>query len=101
MCAMSWIQSVNGGCVISVRVTPRASKNQVQGVLGDALKIRLQAPPVDGKANEALVHFLADTLGWPARNIDLLSGETSRNKRLMLHGLDVAEAHSRLKITGG
>ena len=96
---MSWIQQAVGGCVICVRVIPRASKNQIQGVLGDALKIRLQAPPVEGKANEALVRFLADTLRLPARNIGLLSGATGRNKRLRLEGLDVAEACSRLNVS--
>ena len=86
--------------MVNVRVIPRASKNQIQGVLGDALKIRLQAPPVDGKANDALVRFLADTLRLPARNISLLSGETGRNKRVLLIGLDEAEARARLNITG-
>lgn len=85
--------------MICVRVIPRASKNQIQGVLGDALKIRLQAPPVEGKANEALVRFLADTLRLPARNIGLLSGATGRNKRLRLEGLDVVEACSRLNVS--
>ena len=99
MRSMSWIQQAAGGCVICVRVIPRASKNQIQGVLGDALKIRLQAPPVEGKANEALVRFLADTLSLPARNIGLLSGATGRNKRLRLEGLDVAEACSRLNVS--
>ena len=99
MSFMSWIQSASGGCAVNVRVIPRASKNQIQGVLGDALKIRLQAPPVDGKANEALVRFLADTLSIPARSISLLSGETGRNKRLLLMGLNEEDARARLNIT--
>ena len=99
MSLMSWIQSTAGGCVVNVRVIPRASKNQIQGVLGDALKIRLQAPPADGKANEALVQFLAEILKWPARKISLLSGETGRNKRVLLVGMDAAAAYVCLKIT--
>jgi len=95
---MSWIQPVAGGCVVNVRIIPRASKNQIQGVLGDALKIRLQAPPVDGKANDALVRFLSDTLEFPVRNILVLSGKTGRNKRILLSGLDAAEANSRLDV---
>ena len=95
---VSWIQPAAGGCVVNVRIIPRASKNQVQGVLGDALKIRLQAPPVDGKANDALVRFLADSLDLPARNIRLLSGETARNKRVLLSGLDEVEARARLSV---
>jgi uncharacterized protein len=97
---MSWIQPAGGGCVVNVRVIPRASKNQIQGVLGDSLKVRLQAPPVDGKANDALVRFLADTLGLPVRNISLLSGETGRNKRVLLNGLDETEARARLNTSG-
>ena len=100
MSCMSWIQPATGGCVVNVRVIPRASKNQIQGVLSDALKIRLQAPPVDGKANDALVRFLADTFSLPTRDISLLSGETGRNKRVLLSGLDEAEARARLNITG-
>ena len=95
---VSWIQPAAGGCVVNARIIPRASKNQIQGVLGDALKIRLQAPPVDGKANDALVRFLADTLDLPARNISLLSGETARNKRVLLSGLDEVEARARLSV---
>ena len=100
MTLMSWIQSTAGGCVVNVRVIPRASKNQIHGVMGDALKIRLQAPPVDGKANDHLVRFLAEILKWPARNISLLSGQTGRNKRVFLDGMDAAAANLRLKITG-
>ena len=96
---MSWIQPASGGCVVNVRVIPRASKDQIQGVLGDALKIRLQAPPVDGKANDALVRFLADTLKLPVRSISLLSGETGRNKRIFFSGLDTEEASLRLNIS--
>jgi uncharacterized protein (TIGR00251 family) len=96
---MSWIQSTAGGCAVNVRVIPRASQNQMRGVLGNTLKIRLQAPPVDGKANEALVQFLAEILRLPARNIRLLSGKTGRNKRVLLGGIDLATACMRLKIT--
>jgi uncharacterized protein len=88
-----------GGCVVQVRIIPRASKTQIQGVLGGALKIRLQAPPVDGKANAALTRFLSEILEWPARKISLLSGETGRNKRIFLSGMSVAAACARLKIT--
>lgn len=96
---LTWIQTTADGCVVKARVIPRASKNQIQGALGDALKIRLQAPPVDGKANEALVRFLAEILKWPARKISLLSGETGRTKRILLSGMKAATACMRLKIT--
>ena len=100
MTLVSWIQSTVDGCVVNVRVIPRASKNQIQGVLGNALKIRLQAPPIDGKANEALVRFLAEILKLPVRKISLLSGETGRNKRILLGGMDATVACVGLKITG-
>ena len=87
---MSWRQTTHDGVVLNIRVVPRASKTEVQGMLGNALKIRLQAPPVDGKANVALVKFLADTLGIARSNITLLSGETSRVKRVLIRSLDEA-----------
>jgi hypothetical protein len=85
---MSWRQTTADGVVLNIRVVPRASKTGVQGVLGNALKIRLQAPPVDGKANAALVKFLADTLGIAKSNITLLSGETGRVKRILIRSLE-------------
>ncbi|MGD0017539.1 MAG: DUF167 family protein [Verrucomicrobiia bacterium] len=85
---MSWFQTTADGVVLNIRVVPRASKTEVQGVLGDALKIRLQAPPVDGKANAALVKFLADKLGIAKSNVTLLSGETGRVKRVLIQSLD-------------
>ncbi len=87
---MSWCLSTADGVVLNIRVVPRASKTEVQGMLGEALKIRLQAPPMDGKANVALVKFLADTLGIARSNITLLSGETSRVKRVLIRSLDEA-----------
>ena len=87
---MNWCQSTADGVVLNIRVVPRASKTAVQGVLGNMLKIRLQAPPVDGKANAALVEFLADTLGIAKSSVVLLSGETGRAKRVLIRGFDKA-----------
>jgi hypothetical protein len=87
---MNWFQTTGDGVTLNIRVVPRASKTEVQGQLGDALKIRLQAPPVDGKANAALVKFLADTLDISKSNVVLLSGETGRTKRVLIRGLDEA-----------
>ena len=87
---MSWFQTTVDGIVLNIRVAPRASKTKVQGVLGNMLKIRLQAPPVDGKANAALLKLLSDTLGIAKSNITLLSGETGRTKRALIRGLDEA-----------
>ena len=65
---------------LAVQVVPRATKTEIVGMHGDALKIRLNAPLVDGKANKALIDFLAKHYNVPTRNIAILSGATSRRK---------------------
>lgn len=77
----------SGGAVrVRVHVQPRASRTEIAGLHGDALKIRLAAPPVDGAANESLVAFLAERLALPRRNIRIVSGETSRTKLVEIDG---------------
>ncbi len=68
--------------ILNVRVIPRASKNAVGGRRGDAIVIRLAAPPVEGAANEALVDYLAQLFERPRRDIEILSGHKSRDKRV-------------------
>jgi len=68
--------------IVNVRVVPRASKDSIQGVMDDALKVRIQAPPVGGKANVYLVKFLSKQWKIPRANIEILSGETGRTKRI-------------------
>jgi uncharacterized protein len=70
--------------ILRVQVQPRASCDEFSGIHGNALKIRLNAPPVDGKANEALVGFLADTFAVPKKRVTLLSGAGTRTKRLRI-----------------
>jgi uncharacterized protein len=72
---------------MTVRVQPRASANEIVGVHGDALKIRLTAPPVEGAANDLLVKFLADTLDIPTRAITIVAGASSRTKVVELEGI--------------
>ena len=74
------VQPTATGVRVTVRVQPRASDNRVAGVHGDALKVRLTAPPVDGAANVALVELLADTFGIPARDVTIVAGMSSRTK---------------------
>ena len=93
---MSWMTKTADGIILNVHATPRASKSQIQGLHGDALKIRLNAPPVDGKANETLVEFLSGILGVPRRQIVLVSGQTSRQKRLAISGVTPPLATSKL-----
>ena len=91
---MSWINPSSEGVIVNIRVTPRASRNAIQGLFQDALKIRLQAPPVEGKANDALVRFLADALDVPPRAVAILSGDTGRNKRVLIRGVTVAQVQA-------
>ncbi|HYC51375.1 MAG TPA: DUF167 domain-containing protein [Gemmatimonadaceae bacterium] len=81
------VQATATGVRISIRVQPRASSNAVAGVHGDALKVRLSAPPVDGAANEALVDFLAGTFGIPPRDVTIVAGSSSRSKIVELTGV--------------
>jgi hypothetical protein len=76
-----------GGVRFSVRVQPRASRGGVDGVHGDALKVRLMAPPVEGAANEALVALLADELGVGRRAIRIVAGASSRSKIVEVDGV--------------
>lgn len=71
----------------AVKVVPRASRNQIVGREGDAIKIRLNAPPVEGKANEALAKFLAETLGVRRAQIEIVSGHASRHKIVRVRGV--------------
>jgi uncharacterized protein len=74
-----------------VRLQPRASSNEIAGVLDGALRVRLQAPPVDGAANEALVAFLAGRLDVPRRVIRIVHGATGRNKTIEVEGVTASD----------
>lgn len=89
---MNWITVHPEGVVINVKVVPRASRDQTAGVCGDAVKIRLRAPPVEGRANRALIEFLAGTLEIPKSAVELLRGHTGRRKLALLRGVDVETA---------
>ncbi len=85
------------GAAISVRITPRMSKNEISEILEDGtIKIRLTAPPVDGKANQALIEFLSKILQVPASSIDIFAGQTGRNKLITIMNLDSDEVHNRI-----
>ena len=77
------------GAAITVRVSPRANRNEVTDVMTDGtIKIRLTAPPVEGQANAALIHFLADLLGVSATKIEIVAGQTGKEKLVAISGLD-------------
>jgi uncharacterized protein len=84
------------GTVFAVRVVPRAGRTTVAGTRGDALLVRLAAPPVDGAANDALMAFLSTIFDRPKRDITLVSGHSSRDKRVAVTGLTTAEVSIRL-----
>jgi len=88
-----WLQlTSNGELLLTVHVQPGAKTTSCAGIHGDALKIRLQAPPVDGKANQALIIWLAETLGCPKNRIELIRGQTSRHKTLAVNAGERIEA---------
>lgn len=87
----------DGDVILHIQVVPNAPKTQVDGLHGEdgsqALKVRLHAPPVDGKANEALIRWLADELGIPRKSVELLRGKTSRHKQSGISAAAVANAN--------
>lgn len=97
MCVMEWIKETAKGVILPVRAVPRASKNEIQGIHGDALKVRLQAPPVEGKANQALIRFLSDVLDISRSQLSIASGETGRNKSVLIVGVAKDDLINRLK----
>lgn len=78
--AAPWCRAVEGGWALTIRVQPGARRSEVVGAHGDALRVRVASPPVDGKANAELVRFLAEHLGVPARAVEVVRGHTSRTK---------------------
>jgi uncharacterized protein (TIGR00251 family) len=86
-----------GGASFAVKVHPRAKKNAVTGQLGDALKVSLTTPPVEGRANEACIEFFAKLLKVPRSSVTIASGHASRNKVLRIAGLTADELRKRLE----
>ena len=92
------IQENAGGVSFAVRVHPGAKKNAITGELGDALKVALTAPPVEGKANEACIEFFAKLLKVPRSSVNIAAGQSSRNKVIRIAGLSAKELEKRLNI---
>jgi uncharacterized protein len=86
------------GTTFAVKVHPRAKKNAITGEVGDALKLALTAPPVDGKANDACIDFFAKLLKVPRSSVTIAAGQTSRNKVIRVARVSAEEVRSRLKI---
>jgi len=92
------VKSVPGGVTLAVRVTPRARKNEIVGVAGSALKLKLAAPPVEGAANASLCAFLAEKLGVRKSAVSLIAGQTSRQKVVRVEGVTTDEVLARLAV---
>ncbi|MCF6179453.1 MAG: DUF167 domain-containing protein [Geopsychrobacter sp.] len=86
-----------GGTIVSLHVQPRSSRNQIVGLHGDSLKIKLTSPPVEGAANKCCREYLAKLFKLPKSDVELLSGDKARQKRILLHGLDLPLVESVLK----
>jgi uncharacterized protein len=87
-----------GAVTLAIKVSPRSKKNEITGALGDALKVSLTAPPVDGKANEACIEFFAKLLKVPRSSVSIAAGQTSRNKVIRIVGLTAEEVKTRLNL---
>jgi uncharacterized protein (TIGR00251 family) len=94
--ASTFVRDTPDGCTLSLRIQPGAKKDAVLTLHGDALRIALSAPPVDSKANEALIAFVAEKLSLPRARVALLVGTTSRSKVLRITGKSAAEVEAAL-----
>ena len=95
------LRTVAGGVTLAVRAQPGAKKTAIVGVYGEGdaaqLKIAVQAPPVEGRANATLVAFIAKAFGLPKSQVELVSGELSRSKVFLLRGVDAESARRKLR----
>ena len=85
-------------CTLELKTIPNAPRDEIAGWLGDALKVKVHAPALEGRANDALLEFLADQLGVHRRDVSLVRGDKSRHKVVRITGLTLAEVKARLVI---
>ena len=93
-----WMSETPDGVVLNVRAQPRSSRSGLDGLIGDAVKVRIRCAPVDGKANKELVETLAEAFDLPKSAVVFKSGETSKTKRILLRGAEAAKV--RMVIGG-
>jgi len=96
--AANYLTTNDAGIFLAVKLLPRAARNEIGPALGNELKIKVTAPPVEGAANLALIHFLAETLGCPRSAVQIVRGQASRHKTVAIAGMSAAEALARLKV---
>ena len=92
------VRELEGGVEIVIHAQPRASRSEVVGLHGDALKVRLAAPPVDGAANADLIRVMAKVLGVPKSSVEVTRGHSGKSKVVRIAGLAVEVARARLKL---
>lgn len=93
------IESIKGGVRVHLFIQPKSSKNEVVGPHNGEIKIKITAPPIDGRANEGLIEFLSDHFDIPKRNVLLVKGDTGRHKTIDLIGVEETTAKNLFKIT--
>ncbi|MGC1300554.1 MAG: DUF167 domain-containing protein [Alloacidobacterium sp.] len=91
------LRETAAGVSFSVRAQPRASRTAISGIVGDAVKVALAAPPVEGKANEVLIRFFAELFEVPRAAVEIVSGESSRNKVVRVAGVSADIIRARLR----
>lgn len=91
------ISEIDSSIIFSIRVVPRASRTEIVGIHDETLKIRIASPPVDGAANAEIIRFLAKTFGVSKRDVFILSGETSKNKRIKIENLSKSSFEEKIK----
>jgi uncharacterized protein (TIGR00251 family) len=96
MTTPGYLRAQTDGVLLSVKLQPRASANEIGEALGSELRIRVTAPPVDAAANEALVRLLSETLDCPRNQVQLIRGHTSRHKVLKLYGISAEDVLEKL-----
>ena len=96
MSAPGYLRAHGDGLLLSVKLQPRASRNEIGEALGNELRIKVTAPPVDAAANDALIRLLAARLDCPRNKVELIRGHTSRHKLVKLYGISLEEAAAKL-----
>src|SRR4051812_31014483 len=92
------LAQARSSCTLAIKAVPNAPRSEVVGWLGDALKVKVHAPPLEGRANAALCEFLAEQLDVPRRAVTLARGDTSRRKLVRIEGLTLLEVRARLGV---
>ena len=92
-----FLRAHESGVLVTLKVQPRASRNEIGGLTGEELKVKVTAPPVDAAANEALIRLLAETWDLPRNRVELLRGHTSRHKVVKVHNCTVEQLAERIR----